>query len=344
MNRKGELTAAQIIMVVIAILGFVIVLAALYLVNLGGYSDEDICKLSVLTRATAPGGAQAAIPLKCRTQKICLTESFFGGCKEQFPEKENVEYVRLSGSVENKRRIIEETSANAMYDCWNMMGQGKLDLFGSASVSFGAESVTSSCVVCSRVAIDNGVSKDVLFIAGDSDMGSAINLREYMKNNQIPGQSLTYLQAFTDRGVSSYAKTDESALKSEEKGISTTSMVNNEMAFVFMQIKPTTVGNVLTNQLYAGGTIAGAVLLSPAGKIVSFIGTGFVLIGTVVVGTATGTVGAINALEGQKVAGAYCGEFSSSKETKNAGCSIVQGISYRFDAISQLCGKIEGEL
>src|SRR3989344_489418 len=117
MNTKGELTSTQIIMLLFAIVGFGIVVAFLFLAELGGYSEDDICKLSVLARATAPSAIQGGVPLKCSTKKICLKEGFLGeGCKEQFAGEKDVEYIRLKGSDEDKKRQIEEVSANAMYD------------------------------------------------------------------------------------------------------------------------------------------------------------------------------------------------------------------------------------
>jgi len=358
LDRRAELTSIQIILIILAIMGFAIVLAALFLVDLGGYSEGDICRLSVLTRATTPSSGQALVPLKCRTKKICIREGFLGdACKDRFAGEEDVEYVRLSGSVPEKREKIEEIMSNAMFDCWNMMGQGKLDLFGDVSTTFGFDPVKSSCVVCSRVAVDKSVSNETLYKNRRAADGSviyekdssgrripAIDTREYMENHQIPGQSLTYLQTFTDRGVNSYSKIDTTKPVAEEKEIGRPAQVNNEMAFVFMQIKTNSVPDVLQNQLYAGGALAGAVFTSGAGKIISLVGAKFVIAATAVVAVGTGTIGVVNALEGQKVAGVHCGKFTSNKKEANKGCSIVQGMDYRFDVINNLCGTIEGEL
>src|SRR3989344_4923299 len=128
MDKRGELTSTEITIWILAIVGFGIVLAALFLINLGGYSSEDICKLSVLSRGTAPAGG-GYIPLKCVAEKICIREGFSGGCEDEFAGEKDVEYIRLSGSDGVKADKIEEITANAMYDCWTMMGEGKVDLF-----------------------------------------------------------------------------------------------------------------------------------------------------------------------------------------------------------------------
>jgi hypothetical protein len=203
MNKRG-ITEREIIITILAIIGFAIIIIALILINLGGESTEDMCKLSVLTRATSPNIAQAAIPLKCATKKICLTAKASAGCEDNFAGEKNVEYVKLTGDVYAQALKIEEVSANAMYDCWSMMGEGKLDLFTNAPAQFGLNPAKTTCVICSRVAVDTGVNTDVL---------NQVNINDYIKMRQVPGSSLTYLQAFTDKGVASYAKVENNPLQ-----------------------------------------------------------------------------------------------------------------------------------
>jgi len=380
-NKKGDLTSTQIILLLLAVIGFVIVLAALFLVNLGGYGESDICQLSVLTRATAPSAAQAAIPLKCKTTKVCITDTLFGGCKEQFAGEDNVEYVRLSGDIANKRRIIEETSANAMYDCWSNMGEGKLDLFAHASELVGLSSVGPTCVICSRVAVDKGVEKSIFVEYLKDQSGNyvldenrdkrpiaGVDINNYMKTHQVPGQEFTYLRAFTDRGVNAFADVPdnfdittpsdkisseaglsrelEEARKAESAGGSTS---DREMAFVFMQIKSSSIKSVLINMAAIGGTATALTFMSPAGKIASTVGSRvlFTPWGAVaaVIGVAgVASYGAYNAYQGQLAAAGYCGEFADTSEKAKEGCSMVQGLNYNFNEINHLCGSIQGEL
>jgi hypothetical protein len=325
-------------MLVVAVVGFLIVLAALFLVNLGGYSERDICKLSVLTRATAPSAVQAAVPLKCKTSKICLTESYFGGgCKEQFAGEENVEYVRLSGDPSQKARQIEEVSANAMYDCWSMMGEGKLDLFGEF---FGNKDAT--CVVCSRVAIDKAVKEEVL---------NLVDVDNYMKTYQVPGSSLTYLQTFTDKGVSSYASFDAKASNAldEKKPGEQKFAVNKyyDVAYVFSQIKSKEVVSVLMNMGIIGGTLGAATFATPiiggVAKKLIITPVGLTLTAVAVVGAAG--YGTYMALDSQKSAAGYCGKYTSmGKQSEVPGCSVVQAVPYNFNDVNGICGAIQGEL
>ncbi len=358
------MTEREIIITALAIAGFAIVLIFLFMLNLGAETPEEICKLSVVSRATAPTAAQAAIPLKCKAEKICLTETSSSGCEDNFAGEEGVVYVKLSGNDALKALQIERESANAMYDCWNMMGQGKLDLFGSAPGAVGLIPAETTCVICSRVAVDKSVSLNVLKL---------VDINRFLRDEQVPGSSLTYLQTFTDRGVASYAKVDSdykdasgqlsAEAYNEEIGtefgkmdvgdlttaateaIATEKNGSREMAFVFMQIKAQGTTEALSNLGLAGATVAGGAFMSPAGKILSkalFTPWGAVI----ALGTAGGVAayGAYTAEQGQLTAAAYCGEFSSTAPGEKAGCSMVQGINYNSKEINALCKSLQGEL
>lgn len=336
MEKKGELTSTQIIIIVLAIVGFGLVAIALFLVDFGGYTEKDICKLSVLSRATATnvaGMAGAGIPLKCRTEKICLSESFFGGCDEQFAGEENIVHVRLSGSSSNKARQIMEISANAMYDCWTMMGEGRLDLFKDNI--YGATDAT--CVVCSRVAIDKSVGADVYDL---------VNVDNYMKNTQVPGSQYTYLQTFTDRSVVAYAIPLNDSSTSSYKNATLSGNQFYDVAYVFSQIKSSTVVNTLKSMAVIGGTAGAATFMTPilgsVAKKMILTPAGLVVTGVAAAGAAG--YGTYRAIESQKAAAGYCGKYASGGTQKDDGCSVVQAVPYTFRDVNAVCGAIQGEL
>ena len=74
MKKRGAVTPDEIVLTILAIVGFVIVMLVLLTVfDLEETSEDEICKLSVLTRATVPAEAPQLVPLKCTTKKTCLT-------------------------------------------------------------------------------------------------------------------------------------------------------------------------------------------------------------------------------------------------------------------------------
>src|SRR5437870_2209441 len=87
MNKKGEMTTTQIITFIILIVGFAIIIFVLWQIGFSGRIDRDTCHTSVVFRATLPsiGGAQEYVPLKCQTQKYCITSGLIGGnCEEDY--------------------------------------------------------------------------------------------------------------------------------------------------------------------------------------------------------------------------------------------------------------------
>lgn len=377
MAKKGEITTTQIALVVLAIIGFVIVLYFLFSIDIEGLTKDDTCRLSVLVRATLPSAAQSVIPLKCTTKKICITNSLVGGgCREQFAGEEDIEIVRLTGkSVGEKRRMIEEISANAMYDCWNVMGQGKLDIFGNFYKDFwGTEPAQSTCVICSRIAIDKSVDDTILYekeTINGKDVISGVNVNTYMVNNKVLGKDITYLQAFTDKDISAYSKVAggfegeaykklalenlrqeingknaavKDVIKQIEADIKITGTdVNRQIAFVFMQIKAKDIpqtNKILKNIGLAGATAAGATFMTP---LVGGFGSAlYVGLGTMVAASGSEIYGAWNKYEGQINAAGYCGGFSSTKEGAQQGCSVIEAMNYKYQLINQICKRLQG--
>src|SRR3989338_950052 len=336
MNKKGALTDAQIITVVLAILGFMIVAGFIYYLNFGQQSSQDICHLSVITRATAPSSIQGALQLKCTTGKICITDGS-GKCEDSFAGEKDVDIVSLKGSDTEKVSLIEEITANAMYDCWNMMGQGKVDIFGSYYKSRNLEIAKSTCVICSRLALDKSVSNNV---------ADLINVRDYMAKTQVPGSSLTYLQTFTDKQVSAYPRVDKYVFE-ESSPITLGDNARREIAFVFMQIKTTFFSDSLKSL-----TQDGAILLTGGAFVGSKIpGSGFLFKGGVlrfaaVYGGAVAAGGIINSAiktwGSQELAAGYCGAFETNDEKNKMGCSIVEATPYSVGNINSLCEQIDG--
>ena len=138
-GKRGELTSSEILSIIFAIAGFIIILIFLAVIYDAGTGEDtrELCRLSVLTRASAPfNSVQASVPLKCATEKVCISTS---GKKDACPEfigEANVRGVKLEGeSVVEKADVIEKEYADAMYFCWSMMGKGQLNVFKNSEIS-----------------------------------------------------------------------------------------------------------------------------------------------------------------------------------------------------------------
>jgi len=378
-GKKGELTSSQIITIVLAIAGFIVVLIFLaILFEDRGEGDRELCKFSVLTRATSPiGSLQASIPLKCTTEKICISASGKKDACKQFAGEEDKSPVKLKGSVDEKARKIEETYANAMFDCWNMMGEGKLDVFpGSDRPKSEIGTILSvigdalgipkklkpACVICSRVALaddlfdENGEPKEFL---------KKVDTNRYLKDEFIPNTNEKYIKYFSDeqvRGfldkeffeqglvVDSRDKKGNEIVEFEDKEGKKLESVSlkrpeptNQMAFVFMQI--ITEESALKAASDAGAAtgfvFAGAAVASPF-RVLNAVGfwprVGVVL---ATIGLTAG-FSYLTQDANQVLAAGYCGEFTKEGK-KSQGCSLLKPVDYNdISQINDLCFILEG--
>lgn len=352
-NKKGEISSEQLVITVIAILGFVIVLIFWASIKFS-YTEDEICKFSVLSRATTPvDSAKGFVPLKCGTKKICITDGN-GKCEAYFSGETNIDYITVDS---NKRAEAAETIAKInveqLYGCWDLMGQGKLEIFPQSvlkKIGFVSE-VDNGCVICARIAIDDKINdKDTIL--------NLVDVSGYMRNTQVPGKALTYLQAMTDRGVNSYPSVtqDNISLKevpsaAKKPGLELDAS-SSQKAIIFSQRVTTedpwkAVGNFWkTTTAVAGGAFVFAPtrsLIMGAGK--AMVG-GWVAAAGVAIGAAAVTVVSYtNAYNVQMASVGYCGDLTGGdKESAKKGCSITSSVPYSYSNVNKLCTFIDGDL
>lgn len=172
-EKKGELTTAQIVALVILIVSFLIILYFLFYLRLGETSDKELCHNSVSMRANThiPGDA---VPLDCKTNYICLTKD--GTCESMTnPDKKTV----------STKGEVYGILANEMKDCWWMFGEGRYDYVGKdVFVS------DLYCSICTQFVLDN--SLDDLF--GGEKISQREFYEDYLSKTKISGEDITYLE------------------------------------------------------------------------------------------------------------------------------------------------------
>lgn len=366
LTKKGQIAPTTIVSIILVI--GALILGLLFYFGIFGNKDleqRDLCRLSILSRATLPGVTQQAVPLNCRTDKICITTgksafSIFGDKKsdcEQFAGEKNVRDVSIDVSNPTKaREEIEKLYADTMYNCWLMTGQGKLDVFRGTTDGAGTTALATlagiatnldkliievkpQCIVCSRLAISNElVGNDSLSVL------SGLNFNKYLATEKVPdGSGLTYLQKFTDESVNGFAPASDVDLSSSRNN---TGLLSRQLAIIFMQIKfegnSTEIGKEAA--LLTGTTIAGAVFTSPVGKVVP----GGTIGGAVLTlaGAGFAYLAAENIVESnQGVTLAACNKYQEDKEKALAGCSLIKPVKWDVKEVNSLCfGGIEGNL
>ncbi len=154
MNKKAELTTAQLVGLIVIIVSFVVILILFFRLNLGEQTNKEICHNSVVLKSKTEGFVGS---LDCRTDYTCVS----GG--SDCAGLSSSSNVKVDAS--NKEAIMK-VLADKMSDCWWQFGEGKANYLGISDRSGWG---TDSCAVCSVVEFD----KDV------SDKNAQITYREF---------------------------------------------------------------------------------------------------------------------------------------------------------------------
>lgn len=340
-NKKGDmLTPAQLIIIILSVLGLVIALVIIFTLDLRGEADEKACSLSVLSRAgvgsALPSSTQSFVPLKCTTKKICITDGSKSECS-QFKGESGVQYVVIDvkkNTPAEAARIIEKTNVEAKYNCWKTMGEGKLDIFPGNDASildvFGKnwEVTMPTCFICYRIAISENLNKSKM-----SDKSSyfgkvqeLVDINKYMMENAPEGSKESYLSLFTNKAIRSYGAADYT------KG------VPSQSALIFTQI--ITQGKISDKALGTGIATAGSIVILSKGKSVTSI-PGLVI--TAGVSSLSGVLAGLAHWGSQEQSNIVCGPLTKGSENAREGCSSVGLYDYNdINKINSQCFKIEG--
>jgi len=270
-EKKGAMTMNMLVMIIILVVGFAIVFYFFVMFDWTGRVNEEVCHQSVIYRATLPSmaGMKEYVPLKCKTDKICITSGLIGGSCKEFENLTGITKMKVRNTEQ-----IEQILAREIIDCWRMMGEGKVQVFDQwLATTYGVGGVGSSCVICNRIAFDKrGLEK------AEIDL-SKIDVMKYMQTHAIPNQDISYygylsgqggkisvggleateltnsertkIQAFLDANKDKLGNLGEYELVSAEEN---PDMNKNpdELAIMFMQVTGPSEGEVLTNTLKAG--------------------------------------------------------------------------------------------
>lgn len=357
-EKKAEMTITQTLTTILLILGFVILLFIFYRIYSTVNIDRETCRESVVFRATAAylapsvltGSARTAVPLKCKTSKICLTAGFGGTCDEFIGEK-GVTTVKIKDITQLQKIYAEE-----IINCWTMLGEGKLDLFSEyLSGSLGVAKVYPSCIICTRIALD----KFSLEKAGINL--SAVNIERYMATHLLPDKNATYLSYIGgNRGKISISELiipnatetgDSLTLLSKDELIPLSKdegLLGKSDAILFMQISAPTQGGSIRElgSLIFGGTV-GSFTIAPVattrgitslGKACTTWPWGTLGCGVVALGVVAYQQGSV--AYNRAISAGYCGDVSTGGEERN-GCSVVRTVSYNETSIADYCSNIE---
>jgi hypothetical protein len=348
-NKRGSLSAKQLVTIILLIIGFAILLFIFYQINWTGQIDKEVCHQSVILRATSPMETQNFIPLKCRTSKICATSGIVGGkCEDDFENTKGITKAKVESVSQ-----VEKLVAQEVVDCWTMMGEGKVSVFSQYwAERFGIGEVYPSCVICSRIAFDGNL---------DLELGE-MDVLDYMKIHRIPDGNVSYYEYLTEEGgrISVDGSLEVPDIV-EEGGELTVNPDGSdiiyfddledtfveeekeEMAILFMQISAPTHQDSLLNvgKGVLGLGIAGGHFIGPSltWKLVKAVGLkgGLYTLVAAIVGAG---VQQVNVGYNRGVTSGYCGDISVGRDARE-GCSVVRTIKYNEEEINKYCSVLE---
>jgi len=355
MNKKG-IVISTLVSLILIILGFAILLLFFYLLysDFGwkGRVDKETCHQSVIYRGslTSFANIKEIVPLKCKTQKVCITSGLLGGKCKEFEGSKDVLKVR----VKNKEQI-EQYISKEIVDCWETMGEGKLSLFSNwLAESYGFGKVYPSCVICDRIAFD----KENLKKAG-IDLNE-VNVMNYMLTHAVPNKNISYYRYLVGEGgkisvdprPQSFEvynivgdERNEISVSDEKIPVSTSNdfmySADKELAILFMQISAPKRSEVIKNTVKTlGYGYGGAFVFSP----VSVLKSTWAALKAWPVTLAVLVIGGIyqqNSIsKNMGISVGYCGDVAAEDEARE-GCSVVRTTGYNAEEISQYCAVIE---
>jgi hypothetical protein len=136
-QKKGEITTAQIVTIIVLIVSFIVILFFFFRLNLGATTNSEICHNSVVLQSKS---AKLIGGLQCKTDYVCISGG--GDCENMNPT------ITTKVNPENKDEIMKAI-ADQMANCWWMFGEGKMDYLGI--------STDNICGVCSIVGFDDKI-------------------------------------------------------------------------------------------------------------------------------------------------------------------------------------------
>ncbi|MEM4703139.1 MAG: hypothetical protein QXP53_01505 [Candidatus Pacearchaeota archaeon] len=324
-NKRGVTIQSTIIVLIILIIGAAVLFFILKIIPYKSTAEKEACHQSVLLRGKSIMGlepGQALVPLNCKTQHIEISSM-------------NEETI--------KREI-----ANAMYDCWWMLGEGKLQFWTeNAWKEMGLGKVRSSCVICSTIKFDESVKRKALQL----DMAS------YLEKTKITDSNITYLEYFTEeKGVTLPTDVEAPPITTDKDYIVVFSAIEGdewwepllrdlEIAGGLLGFSSLTIGPKATFGAVKG---VGSALLKPTVSIpvgtragmgfnavtTVFAKVPYVAVGLAIVASAVLTTQVATTLNNQNIVASHC-------DGERKGCMQVMLIPFNAANIAGVCNDIK---
>jgi len=183
MNKRAELTTTQIITLIILVTSFAIILFFIIRLNLGGTTEQEICRNSVVLKGNSILPSET-VSLNCRTRLTCLSTS--KNC-DKFVNPDEVLKVK-------DKEEVYSALAETMVGCWFQFGEGKIDYLGEGDLVS-----NQYCAICNQIGFDESLyEENGIFSDGELNQEE---FYQYLIDTDMPGKKRTYAEYFFNQEI-----------------------------------------------------------------------------------------------------------------------------------------------
>lgn len=165
-NKKASITEDETVKWILRIAAFVIILLLIGSIAYQVIISERTCHDSIVLRSAVNYGFASTsriVPLKCQTEKICLTSNGENCNIYGKPTKENYILKRnINSDPEKAKQQILNEIAESMVNCHSILGEGKLLFMPREYFNIGNKNY---CLVCSRIVLQDDLKQHITNIS-----------------------------------------------------------------------------------------------------------------------------------------------------------------------------------
>lgn len=280
-SKKAEISTSMIVGIVIVVITFGIIAIVFSQLYTTVDMDRQTCSTAATSRGTLPEGAFLSqskdfISIKCKTEKICVSTSKKGDCRDVFGSKYTTYQIKKKEGVEEQIKML---LAREMAGCWNMLGKGYYPIFArefTTDKSLGAVSI-----ICSRVHFDRTITDELRI--------KEINgFNYYLLSHKVPNYEISYWDFLrnTYQGETMTILSGDSVKQKEQEindFLGGSLDISQTKSIFFVEVNPTAAGAMIGG---AGGAVVGVItsIYSGAGAMIG----GGIIAGTAALGTQIG--------------------------------------------------------
>lgn len=293
-SKKAEISTSMIVGIVIVVITFGIIAIVFSQLYTTVDMDKQTCSTAATLRGSLPEGAfkgqsKDLIQIKCKTERICVSTSKKGDCKNELGSKYTTYQIKKKEDAEEQIKMI---LAREMAECWNMLGKGSYSIFSRDFTAFG-KSLGAVSIICSRVQFDKTITEDL-------GIKEIQGFNSYLLSYKVPNYEISYWDFLRNDYAGETMKIlsgDSVKQKEKEKHnfIGGVVDISQTKSIFFIEVNPSAKGFIIGG---ATGAVVGAITSA-------YSGAGMMIGGGIVAGAT--------------VAGSEIGDWIHLSSLKNKG-------------------------